>query len=89
MSDSAMTRHNYANLLISVAHPGFGVINRYAVGVDTEDPLFRHIDIDRWADPEMRNRLLSLLCDDWLSVGCSVVGCEEIAGSVQWQRVEA
>jgi hypothetical protein len=81
--------HNYVNLLISIAHPNFGVVSRYAVGIDTEDPLYKRIDIDRWAEPEMRNQMLSLLCEDWLSDGCCIVGCEEIAGAVQWQRVHA
>lgn len=84
-----MTDPNYITLLISVAHSVDGIINRYCIGIDKNDPLYHRIDVDRWADPEMRNRLLSLLCDDWLSDGCCVVGCEQIAGSVQWQRVEA
>lgn len=84
--DSAPT---YLTLLISLAHPEGGTINRYAVGFDSTDPLFCRIDLNHWAEPEMRSRLLSLLCDDWLSDGCCVVGCELIAGSVQWQRVEA
>jgi len=86
-----MTEHNYVTLLISVASYGDDdlITNRYCIGIDRNDPLYHRIDVERWADPEMRNRLLSLLCEDWLSDGCCVVGCEQIAGSVQWQRVEA
>jgi hypothetical protein len=36
----------------------------------------------------MRSRLLTLLCEDWLTDDCCVVACEQIAGAVQWQRVE-
>lgn len=79
----------YINLLVSVAHPAFEdvPINRYCVGIDANDPLMHGFDVDRWAEPEMRDRLLGLLCDDWLTDGSHVVGCEPIAGAVQWQRV--
>ena len=63
-------------------------INRYCIGIDTNDPLFANFDVDRWAAPEMRNRLLSMLCEDWPTDNCCVVGCEQIAGAVQWQQVE-
>jgi hypothetical protein len=80
--------NNYIHLLISVVHPAYGMtINRYCLGIDINDPLLHDFDIDHWAEPETRNRLLNLLCEDWLSDGCSVVGCEQIAGAVQWQRV--
>ena len=61
-------------------------INRYCLSIDRDDPRIRNIDIDAWAEPENRQRLLSLLCDDWLTDGCEVVGCEEISGAVQWAR---
>jgi hypothetical protein len=81
--------NNYIHLLISVVHPAYEMtINRYCVGIDTNDPLYTRIDVDHWADPEMRNKLLSLLCEDWLTDNCCVVGCEQISGAVQWQRVE-
>lgn len=44
----------------------------------------RNFDIDQWAVPTNREKILSLLCEDWLTDGCSVVSCEEIAGAVQW-----
>ena len=79
---------NYIHLLVSVVHPAYEMtINRYCVGIDTNDPLYAHIDIDHWAIPEMRNRLLSLLCEDWITDDCCVVACEQIAGAVQWQQV--
>ena len=31
----------------------------------------------------------SLLCEDWLTDGCDVVGCEQIAGAVQWENCYA
>ena len=80
---------SYIHLLVSVVHPAYEMtINRYCIGIDTNDPLFANFDVDRWAAPEMRNRLLSLLCEDWLTDNCCVVGCERIAGAVQWQQVE-
>jgi hypothetical protein len=79
----------YIHLLVSVVHPAYEMtINRYCIGIDTNDPLFANFDVDRWAVPEMRNRLLSLLCEDWLTDNCCVVACEQIAGAVQWQQVE-
>lgn len=81
--------NNYIHLLVSVAHPTYEMtINRYCVGIDTNDPLLHGFEIDRWAAPEMRSRLLTLLCEDWLTDDCCVVACEQIAGAVQWQRVE-
>jgi hypothetical protein len=81
--------NSYVHLLVSVSHPAYGMtINRYCIGVDINDPLMRDFDIDHWAAPEMRSRLLNLLCEDWLTDNCSVVGCEQIAGAVQWQRVQ-
>jgi hypothetical protein len=79
----------YIHLLVSVVHPAYEMaINRYCLGIDINDPLMCDFDVDRWAAPEMRNKLLSLLCEDWLTDDCCVVGCEQIAGAVQWQRVE-
>jgi hypothetical protein len=79
--------NSYIHLLISVVHPTCEMtINRYCVGIDANDPLYAAIDVDRWAAPEMRARLLSLLCEDWLTDDCCVVACEPIAGAVQWQR---
>ena len=79
---------NYIHLLVSVVHPAYEMtINRYCIGIDTSDPLYTNIDVDRWAAPEMRSRLLSLLCEDWLTDDCCVVACEQIAGAVQWQQV--
>jgi hypothetical protein len=77
---------NYIHLLVSVAHPTYDMtINRYCLGIDSNDSRMRNFDIDRWASLEMRNKLLSLLCEDWLTEGCSVVSCEQISGAVQWQ----
>jgi hypothetical protein len=82
--------NSYVNLLVSVLHPTFNMtICRYCVGIDLNDPLMQHFDIDHWAAPEMRKILLSMLCDDWLSEDCCIIGCEQIAGSVQWQRVSS
>jgi hypothetical protein len=79
----------YIHLLVSVAHPAYDMtINRYCLGVDLEDPLWYGFDLDRWALPEMRNKLLNMLCEDWLTDNCCIVGCEQIAGAVQWQGVE-
>lgn len=79
----------YIHLLVSVIHPVYEMTtNRYCVGIDINDPLMHGFDLDRWAAPEMRNKLLSLLCEDWLTDDCTVVGCEQIAGAVQWQRVQ-
>jgi hypothetical protein len=77
---------NYLTLLVSVAHPEHGMaIQRYCVGVDHNDPLLYGFDLDHWATPEGRRKLLSLLCEDWLTEDCSIVGCEQISGAVQWQ----
>lgn len=80
---------NYINLLVSVVHPRCGVsnmtISRYAVGISLDDRRMLGFNIDHWAKPENRELLLSLLCEDWLSDGCAVVGCEAIAGAVQWE----
>jgi hypothetical protein len=35
------------------------------------------------------NPYVHLLCEDWLTDDCSVVGCEQITGAVQWQRIHA
>jgi|DEB0MinimDraft_3_1074331.scaffolds.fasta_scaffold76811_2 hypothetical protein len=90
MADSYPRRdHNYFHILVSVIHPTCDMtINRYCLGIDSEDPRIRNFDIDRWAEPEMRNQLLPLLCEDWISEGCAVVACEEIAGAVQWGRID-
>ena len=78
----------YIHLLVSICHPYHDMSTyRYCVGVDSEDPLMRGIDVNRWAEPEMRSRLMSLLCEDWLSDDCCIVACEPIDGAVQWQRV--
>lgn len=78
----------YVHLLVSVAHHAPELtISRYCIGIDINDPLMRDFDLDNWAEHWMRDRLLNLLCDDWLTDGCHVVACEQIAGAVQWQRV--
>jgi hypothetical protein len=80
----------YVHLLVSVVHPAHDtfdmMICRYCVGFDTYDPLFCDFDLDTWATPVMRDKLLRLLCDDWLTDGSCIVGCEQITGAVQWQR---
>jgi len=84
------TMSNYVHLLVSVIHPAYEMtINRYCIGIDINDPLMRDFYIDCWAAPEMRSRLLSLLCEDWLTDDCAVISCEQIAGAIQWQRVDA
>jgi hypothetical protein len=76
---------SYFNFLISVLHPSYGnTIHRYCVGVDLGDPFASSVEFDDWAEPDNRNRILSLLCEDWLTDGCIVVGVEEIQGAVQW-----
>ena len=78
----------YVYLLVSVAHSAPELaICRYCVGIDINDPLMHDFDLDRWAESKMRDRLLNLLCEDWLTDGCHVVACEQISGAVQWQRV--
>jgi hypothetical protein len=75
----------YIHLLISLVHPAYdSTINRYCLSIDANDSKMQHIDIDRWAEPATRQRLLSLLCEDWLTDGCCIVGCEQISGAVQW-----
>lgn len=77
----------YIHLIVSVAHPAQETkINRYCLGFSLDDQRVRNFDINRWAEPKMRQTILSLLCEDWLTDGCSVVGCEEIAGAVQWEN---
>ena len=49
----------------------------------------RDFAIDRWAEPAQRRKILSMLCEDWLTDGCDVVGCEQIAGAVQWENCYA
>ena len=76
---------NYINLLVSVIHPAYGMtINRYCMSISLNDNRMQGFDVDRWAEPSMRQKIRSLLCEDWLSDGCSVVSCELIAGAVQW-----
>jgi hypothetical protein len=81
----------YIHLLVSVCRPAVGtydmVIQRYCLGVSLDDSRMHDFDIDHWSTPRNRQRLRSLLCEDWLSEGCEVVGCEEIAGAVQWEDV--
>jgi hypothetical protein len=83
---------NYIHLLVSVIHPTYEMtINRYCLGFSLEDTRLRNFDPDNWATLENRQKILSLLCEDWLTDDCSVVGCERIAGAVQWgntQRLE-
>jgi hypothetical protein len=80
---------NYIHLLVSVIHPVYAMtINRYSLGVSLDDPRMRSFNLDHWAEPENRNLLLNLLCEDWLTDGCTVVGCEQIAGAVQWENVQ-
>lgn len=79
---------NYIHLLVSVIHPTYEMtINRYCLSISMEDSRMRNFDIDQWAVPANREKILSLLCDDWLTDGCSVVSCEEIAGAVQWMNL--
>lgn len=76
----------YVHLLVSVIHPTYQMtINRYCVGFSLDDQRLRGFDLDHWAEPENRRRIRSLLCEDWLTDGCEVVGCEQIAGAVQWE----
>ena len=76
----------YINLLVSVIHPAYEMTtNRYCVGVSSNDIRLQNFDLDHWAEPENRKTLLSLLCEDWLTDGCTIVGCEQIAGAVQWE----
>lgn len=83
-----LTDNNYCVLLVSVIHPTYEMTTcRYCVGIDINDPLMHGFDIDQWALPEMRDKLLKLLCEDWLTENCCVVGCEQISGAVQWQRI--
>ena len=41
---------------------------------------------DRWAEPEMRSILMRSLIDEWAEGALGITGCEEIAGSVQWEQ---
>lgn len=80
---------NYIHLLVSVIHPAYAMtISRYCIGVSLDDPRMYGFEINYWAEPDNRARLRSLLCEDWLSEGCTVVGCEEISGAVQWENVQ-
>jgi hypothetical protein len=80
---------NYIHLLVSVIHPAYAMtINRYCLGVSLDDPRMRNFNLDYWAEPDMRQLILSLLCEDWLTDGCAVVGCDPIAGAVQWEAVQ-
>jgi hypothetical protein len=79
--------NNYIHLLVSVIHPTYEMcISRYCLGISMSDARMRGFDVDAWAEPENRRRLLSLLCEDWLTENCAVVGCEEISGAVQWEN---
>lgn len=79
---------DYVHLLVSIIHPAYEMtINRYAISVSVGDSRMRTFTLDHWAEPENRKTLLSLLCEEWLSDGCTVVGCEEIAGAVQWGQM--
>jgi hypothetical protein len=80
---------SYEHYLVSVLHPTWNnTIERYCLGIDREDPLVQGLSFIEWALPKNRNRILSLLCEDWLTDGCIVVGVEEISGAVQWGKVE-
>lgn len=75
----------YVYILVSIIHPEYGMTtNRYCIGFSMQDRRLQGFDIDRWAEPVQRRKILSLLCEDWLTLGCDVVGCEQIAGAVQW-----
>ena len=78
---------NYIHILVSVIHPAYAMtISRYCISVSLDDPRMGTFDLDLWAEPEMRRLILSLLCEDWLTDDCTIVGCEEISGAVQWGR---
>ena len=78
----------YITLLVSVIHPVYGMtINRYCIGISPDDSRMQGFELDHWAEPENRSLLLSLLCEDWLTDGCSIVDCTPIAGSIQWEMV--
>jgi len=80
----------YATLILTVVHevPSEDLVaNRYCVGFSLDDPRFRGFDIDRWAEPEMRAILMRSLVDEWAEGALGITGCEEIAGSVQWQQL--
>jgi hypothetical protein len=80
--------NNYIHLLVSVIHPAYAMTtNRYCLGISLDDSRMRNFDMDSWAEPEMRQLILSLLCEDWLTDGCTVVNCEQIAGAVQWEDI--
>ena len=84
---STTTMVNYITFLVSVVHPAYEMtINRYCVGVSLDDTRLRNFDIDHWAEPTNRQRILSLLCEDWLTENCAVVGFEQIAGAIQWEN---
>ena len=79
----------YATLILTVVHevPSKELVaNRYCVGFSLDDPRFQGFDIDRWAEPEMRSILMRSLVDEWVEGALGITGCEEISGSVQWQR---
>jgi hypothetical protein len=79
---------NYLHLLVSVFHPENDMtISRYCVGVSSDDPRMRNFNYYHWAEDDNRRTLMGLLCEDWLTDGCIIVGCEAIAGSVQWEAV--
>jgi len=81
---------HYIHLLVSVIHPTYEMtINRYCLGFSLHDQRLPGFDPDRWAEPAMRQKILSMLCEDWLTVDCAVVGCEQITGAVQWENCNA
>jgi hypothetical protein len=87
VSDFLVT--NYIHLLVSIVHPAYAMtINRYCISVSLDDPRLRKFELDLWVEPEMRKLILSLLCEDWLTDNCAVVGCEEISGAVQWGEIQ-
>jgi hypothetical protein len=80
----------YAHLILTVLHQftsGNCAYCRYCVSFSTDDPLFSGFDIDRWLEPGMRKILMRSLCEDWAESAIDIVGCQEIAGAVQWGRL--
>ena len=83
-----MAEHGYVHILVSIIHhvPEM-TICRYCIGFSMEDTRMRDFDIDNWATPDNRRRILSLMCEDWLTDDCTVVSCEQITSAVQWEGV--
>jgi len=76
---------NYFTLLVTVIHPTLEMtLSRYCIGVSLDDPRMKDFNLEYWAEPGNRYLLRLLLCEDWLTKDCEVVGCEQIAGAVQW-----